>query len=126
MADQSDVRRIAMSLPGVAEGEERFGFSVPVKGKLKGFAWSWMERIDPKKPRVANAQVLAVRVADQLEKELLIASDGEKFFTEPHYNNFPAVLVRLPAVELDELEELLVEAWRCQATKALRAELDAR
>jgi hypothetical protein len=126
MADQSDVRRIAISLPAVAEGEERFGFSVPVKGKLKGFAWSWMERIDPKKPRVANAEVLAVRVADQLEKELLIASDGEKFFTEPHYNNFPAVLVRLPAVELDELEELLVEAWRCQATKALRAELDAR
>ena len=41
------------------------------------------------------------------------------FFTEPHYNGFPAVLVRLPAVGLAQLEELIVDAWRIQAPRAL-------
>jgi hypothetical protein len=39
------------------------------------------------------------------------------FFTEPHYNGFPAVLVRLPAVSLERLEELIADAWRCVAPK---------
>ncbi|MGH9041601.1 MAG: hypothetical protein ACRDZ3_15380 [Acidimicrobiia bacterium] len=41
-----------------------------------------------------------------------------------HYNGFPAVLVRLAAVDDDELAELLTDAWRCQAPKALVAEFD--
>jgi hypothetical protein len=69
------------------------------KGKLKGFAWAWNERIEPKKPRVPNPEVLAVRVANQAEKEALLAADPEKFFTEPHYNGFPAVLVRLSSID---------------------------
>jgi hypothetical protein len=40
-----------------------------------------------------------------------------KFFTEPHYNGFPAVLVRLPAVTARELRPIITEAWRCQAPK---------
>ena len=43
--------------------------------------------------------------------------DGEKFFTEPHYNGFPAVLVRLATVDVDELAELVIDAWRCQAPR---------
>jgi len=39
--------------------------------------------------------------------------------TEPHYNGFPAVLVRLPEIEVEELEELILDAWRCQAPRAL-------
>jgi hypothetical protein len=42
-----------------------------------------------------------------------------KFFTEPHYNGFPAVLVRLPAVTARELRPIITEAWRCQALKDL-------
>ena len=95
------------------------------KGKQKGFAWVWQERVEPKKPRVPNPKVLAVRVADEGEKQMLIASDGEKFFTEPHYNGFPAVLVRLPAVRAAELRELLTDAWRTQAPRALVQEFDA-
>jgi len=48
---------------------------------------------------VPNPEVLAVRVASLAEKDELIAADPEKFFTEPHYNGFPAVLVRLPAID---------------------------
>ena len=60
---------------------------------------------------------MAIRVADQLEKEILLRSDEDKFFTEPHYNGFPAVLVRLPAIGVDELEELITNAWRYQAPR---------
>lgn len=128
MASPDDVRRVALSLPGTSEADGHFAFSVEwPNGKGKGFAWVWMERIHPKRARVPNPEVLAVRVADLEEKELLLASDptGERFFTEPHYNGFPAVLVRLPAVSAEELEELLVEAWYCMAPKALRADFDS-
>jgi hypothetical protein len=119
MADQDDVRRIALSLPGTSESDDHFGFYVPNKGKAKQYAWAWNERIDPKKPRVPNPEVLAVRVAGRLDKEALLASDERKFFTEPHYNGFPAVLVRLPEIEPAELEELITDAWRCQAPRDL-------
>jgi hypothetical protein len=116
VATQDDVRRIALSLPGTSEAADRFAFSV----QNKGFVWVWVERVDPKKARVPNPAVLAVRVADRIEKDLLLRTQEEKFFTEPHYNGFPAVLVRLAAVDVDELEELITNAWRCQAPRDLR------
>ncbi|MFI5312328.1 MAG: hypothetical protein ACHQQ3_13905, partial [Gemmatimonadales bacterium] len=68
-----------------------------------------------KKPRVPNPRVLAVRVANLGDKDLMISAEPAKFFTEPHYNGFPAVLVRLTEVKVAELRPLLEEAWRCQA-----------
>jgi hypothetical protein len=94
------------------------------KAKDKGFAWSWMERVEPKEPRVENLNVLAVRVGNTAEKEMLLASDPETFFTEPHYHGFPAILIRLEAIDVDELEELLTDGWRCQAPRALVKEFD--
>ncbi|HYU84443.1 MAG TPA: MmcQ/YjbR family DNA-binding protein [Kribbellaceae bacterium] len=125
MADQEDVRRIALALPDTSEAPDHFAFSVRNGAKEKGFAWVWLERVDPKKARVPQPEVLAIRVANAEEKESLLASDTEKFFTEPHYNGYPAVLVRLAAVEGDELRELLTDAWRCQAPKKLVAAYDA-
>lgn len=119
MADQDDVRQIALSLPGVSEGTDRFAFSVENKGKQKGFAWVWLERLAPKKPRVPRPDVLAVRVRDQAEKAALLAGDPKRFFTEPHYNGFPAVLVRLPKVTRAQLGKLILEAWRCQAPRQI-------
>jgi hypothetical protein len=119
MADQDDVRRIALALPETSEAEDRFAFSVRNKGKDKGFVWAWNERVEQKKPRVPRSDVVAIRVADRFDKEALLASDEEKFFTEPHYNGFAAVLVRLPLIEVGELEELIVDAWCCQAPRAL-------
>jgi hypothetical protein len=119
MATQADVRRIALSLPGAEEAENDFAFEVRNKGKLKGFVWVWKERVNPKKPRVPQPGVLAVRVPSLDAKEFLLAMDPAKFFTEPHYSGFPAVLVRLPAVTARELRPLIAEAWRCQAPKDL-------
>ena len=81
MATQDDVRRIALSLPETEEDPNRFAFSVRNKGKPKGFAWVWLERIHPKKARIPNPEVLAVRVADLDEKAALLAMDPDRFFT---------------------------------------------
>jgi hypothetical protein len=119
MADQNDVRRIALSFPETSEDEGHFAFAVNNRGKRKGFAWVWLERVHPKKARVPNPSVLAIRVKDIQEKEMLLATEPEIFFTEPHYNGFPAVLVRLLAVDTDDLENLLLNAWSCQAPPEL-------
>jgi hypothetical protein len=115
MATRADVRRIALSLPRAVEAKGHFAFSVPNKGKLKGFAWVWMERVVLKKPRVANPGVIAVRVANVGQRNAMLAADPAKFFTEPHYAGFPAVLVRLDAVTVADLKVLLAEGWRCMA-----------
>ena len=46
--------------------------------------------------------------------------DPAVFFTEPHYNGYPAILVRLPAIGTDLLAVLLTDAWRTRAPKRLR------
>ena len=124
MATRSDVRRIALSLPETTEASDDFAFSVRNGTKDKGFAWVWKERVDPKKARIPNPKVLAVRVVDEGEKEALLSAEPEKFFTEPHYNGFPAVLVVLAKIGRAELRELLIDAWRCQAPRKLLSEYD--
>ncbi|MCC2672002.1 MAG: hypothetical protein K0Q72_4473 [Armatimonadetes bacterium] len=126
MTTREDVRRIALALPGATESEDHFAFSVLNKGKQKGFVWAWNERVEPRKPKVPSPVVVAIRVADQFEKEALLASGGDKIFTEPHYNGYPAVLVRLPLIDADELEELITDGWRCQAPRALLQAWESR
>ncbi|MGV3617412.1 MAG: hypothetical protein ACO1SV_18965 [Fimbriimonas sp.] len=121
MATLDDLRAIAATLPEtiVAEGD-RFGLAVPVKGKEKGFVWAWLERVHPKKARVVNNDVMAVVVPNLTAKDIILnAHDPNQIFTEPHYQGYPAVLVRLDRVDLDVLTDLVIEAWRCKAPKAL-------
>ncbi|MBA2609490.1 MAG: MmcQ/YjbR family DNA-binding protein [Actinobacteria bacterium] len=121
-----DVRRLALALPEAVEGEaKQFGVGVMVKGKSKGFCWSWLERVDPKKGRVPDPDVLVVRVDAEHEKFALCKAEPDKFFTEDHYNGYAAVMVRLAAIDAEELAELLVDSWRLTAAKSLVAEYDA-
>lgn len=107
--------------------EEQFGLAVPVKGKPKGFVWAWRERVHPKKARVINPGVMAVVVPNLTAKEVILGSfDPSVVFTEPHYNNYPAVLVRLETIDVESLSELVIEAWRCKAPKALVDAYDAQ
>src|SRR6478735_2560280 len=119
MADQDDVRRIVLALPETVEDDDRFAFSVLNKGKAKGICWVWLDRPDPKKARVPNPDVLAVRVGGESAKAELLAADPDVYFTERHYNGYPAILVRLAAIGVDELRELILDGWRIQAPKAL-------
>lgn len=122
MATQTDVRDIALSFPATREQPGRFAFAVQNGGKHKDFAWVWMERADPRKARVPRADVLAVRVAGLDAKEALLMADPSTFFTEPHYDGYPAVLVRLERIERLALRALLADAWAVQAPKGLRAQ----
>lgn len=127
MPTLDDVRRICRKLPDTEEGEgEQFGIGVLNKGKSRGLVWSWRERIEPKKARVPNEKVLAVRTPGLAAKEVILESDPVKFFTEPHYQNYPAVLVRLEEIGLDELEDLIIGAWRCCAPLKVVREWDNR
>jgi hypothetical protein len=121
MATQDDVRRLALALPATTEDEGSFSFKV----EGKAFVWAWQERIDPRKPRVPSSEVIAVRVAHELEKETLIDMDPDVFFTEPHYDGYPAILVRLARIDLGMLERVLADAWRIQAPKRLLRDLGA-
>jgi hypothetical protein len=121
-SDAGDVHRIALSLPHATQDGSKIRYLVDGG---KAFAWTWKKRIEPKRARVEQLDVFAVRVANEEEKQVLIASDPAKFFTEPHYNGYPAVLVRLAEIDSDELTELLMDAWRTAAPRKLVAELDA-
>jgi hypothetical protein len=105
VATADDVRRIALSLP---ETTEKPWFGTPgFRVKDKGFL-----RI-----RTEAEGGLVVFVEDLAEKDALLASDSAKFFTTPHYDGYPTVLVHLEAVDVDELTELIVESWRLKAPK---------
>jgi hypothetical protein len=113
VATHADVRRIAASLPGLIEEQDSLAFRA--NGRL--VAWLWQERVDPKKRRVPNPDVLVVRVRDEMDKQTLLDMEPEAIFTEPHYDGYAAVLVRLPVVRGDLLNQLITEAWQVQSAK---------
>ena len=71
-----------------------------------------------------DPELLVVWCGDLDEKEALLASDPNRFTTTPHYDGHPLVLVRLPAVDVEELGELLADAWRVRAPAKLLRQLD--
>ena len=112
MVSEEDARRIALSLPEVAERPYNRLPGFRVRGKL--FA-----RLHE------QPGVLFLKCADLGEKEALITAHPAKFFTTPHYNGYPGVLVRLAAMAADELTEMVTESWRLCAPRRLVAAFDA-
>jgi hypothetical protein len=113
MVDWQAVRQIALSFPEVAEdasGRTKFR----VRGKL--FAWMARDR---------DGGGLALRV-DRDEKQLILASNPDVYFSSPHYAGYPGVQIRLERIEPDELRERLEDAWLIQAPKRLAAEFLAK
>ena len=72
-----------------------------------------------------NPDALVVRVIDLADRDALLKSDPDVFFITPHYQGYPALLVRLEAVEEEMLGELIEDAWRIQAAKRVIAAFDA-
>jgi hypothetical protein len=116
MVDPAAVRRMVADLPEATDNSTDKRLAFEVAGK--GFAWSFNERVHPKKPRVPRLDILAVRCPFE-RKEMLIAAAPDRFFDDDHYRGFPAVLVRLDAIDEDELKGLLKDAWRIQAPRPL-------
>lgn len=126
MADLQDVRRLALQLPGTLERQNTDGtVSWTVRGT--GFVWERPLRKGDLEALGAAAPagtVLGVKVADLGVKQALLAADPEVVFTTPHFEGYPAVLVRLDDIGLVDLEELVVDAWRTRASKRQREQLD--
>ena len=98
--------------------------------KRKAFAWERPLR-GPDRKALGDAApegpILGARVEHVVAKEALLADAPDVYFTTPHFDGYPAILVRLEHIAVDELEELLAEAWLARAPKRLaKAFLDAR
>ncbi len=120
MATWDDVRRIALALP---ETDERLSHGhASWRVRDKGFVWERPLRAADLRAlgdAAPTGPILGVRVEHLGAKEALIADDPEVFFTTPHFDGYPAVLVCLDKIGLDELGELIVEAWIARAPKRL-------
>jgi hypothetical protein len=123
MATWDDVRRLALALPQTVEEQSRDGL-LGWRVKDKTFAWERpLRRADRQAlgEPAPEGPVLAARVPDLGAKQALLADDADVYFTTPHFDGYPAILVRLDEIALPELEELLVEAWLSRAPKRLAA-----
>ena len=121
MATWDDVRRIALGLPETSEGTS-FG-TAHWRVKDKGFVWerplrkSDLQALGPSAP---TGPILGVHVEHLGMKDAILASDPSVYFTTPHFNGYPAVLMRIPdlrRIDRDELHDLVAEAWLTRAQK---------
>jgi hypothetical protein len=120
MATWDDVARIALDLPETDEGTTHGNRSWRVKEK--GFVWerplrrSDLEALGDAAP---DGPILGARVENEMAKEALLANDPDVFFTTPHFDGYPAILVQLENISVEELTEVIVEAWLAKAPKRL-------
>lgn len=88
----------------------------------RGFAWERPLRrsdLHALGEAAPTGEILGIRVADDGEKQALIESEPEIFFTIPHFDGYPAVLVKLAAIEYGQLTEVITDAWIDRAPKRL-------
>jgi hypothetical protein len=107
MVTESQIRRIAMSLPGAYEQPSYRGLP---SWRTEPRMFTWI-RDEP--------EALVVWVESLDDKEILIATEPRVFFSTPHYDGYPIVLVRLEALDVERARELITESWRLRAPKTL-------
>ena len=129
MATWDDVRRLVAALPATDEHASYDGHP-SWRVHRKAFVWERPLRaadrvaLGPAAPDEAEP-VLGVQVADEGVKAALVADEPGVFFTTPHFDGYAAVLVRLARIDVEELAELVEEAWRMTAPKRLVRAFDA-
>ena len=124
MATVDDAARIGRELPDVSEGE-RYGHRTWSVGR-KAFAWDRpfskadLKRYSDVTP--PDGPILAVRVADLGEKDAVLAAQPKGFFTIPHFDGYPAVLIQLRKVGQRALREAIIDGWLACAPPKLADE----
>jgi hypothetical protein len=120
VATWDDVRRIALALP---ETEERLSRDLRQwRVKDKGFVWERPLRradLEALGDEAPDGPILGARVEHVGAKEALLADDPAVYFTTPHFDGYPAILVRLDEIGLEDLQELIVESWLVRAPRRL-------
>ena len=120
MATWDDVRRLALAMPEATERSSRGHVQWCVKDKL--FVWERPLRQSDLKAlgdAAPDGPILGARVEHEIAKQALIADDPDVFFTTPHFDGYPAILVQLDKIDPKTLEEVVVEAWLCRAPPRL-------
>ncbi len=114
MIDSAQVRHLIAAIPGARDdsSDDRLAFACGERG----FAWSFMQRDAPKKPRRPNLEVLAISCSLE-QKEFLIEAAPHIYFDDDHYRGYPAVLTRLAVIDAAELVERLHAAFAFQAAR---------
>ena len=114
MATESDVRAIALSLPGTTEEQwyQTPGYKVAGKGFLR--------------LRTEAEGGLVVFVSDMGEKQALLTSNPDAFFTTSHYDGSPIVLVNLDKIDQKELRESITDSWLIKGPPKLRCEFEVQ
>ncbi len=113
MVTVEEAARLASELPEVTEGERYGNRAWDVGGKT--FAWERpfskadIRRFGGQTP--PDGPILAVRVEDLGEKEAVLAANPKGFFTIPHFDGYPAVLIQLKTVGKRALREALLDGW---------------
>ncbi len=109
MVTEADVRQIALSLPGAYEQQS---YSNCPSWRTKPRMFTWIRK---------ESDAVVVWVDSHEDKNALLTSDPGKFFTTPHYDGHPVVLVRMGAVDVGELAELITDSWLLRAPRSLTA-----
>jgi len=120
VATWDDVRRLALSLPETGERQSRDMRQWRVRDKL--FVWERPLRQSDLRAlgdAAPDGPILGARVEHLVAKEAMLADPSGVFFTTPHFDGYPAVLIRLEPVGLHLLEEVVVEAWLARAPRRL-------
>ena len=120
MATWNDVARIVGKLPLTSEqsphewrvGKKLVAWERPLRSSDR-------EALELNGSEPPEGDILCVRVSDEGVKFALIADEPRVYFTTPHFDGYPAVLVRLAEIAVPDLEELITEAWLTQAPKKL-------
>lgn len=121
MATFDDVRRIALALPESTERVGGHGHLPQWQVKNRTFAWDRPLRKGDLAHLGAAAPtgpVLGVHVADEADKQALVA-EGGAYFTTPHFDGYAIVLIRLDEIDADELAEVVTDSWLVRAPVTL-------
>ena len=104
------MRRLALALPGVEEGLSYGTPGFRVRGKFLARLWE-------------DGTTLVVKCGDD-ERDFRMKADPETFFITDHYRGYPTVLVHLGRVTVDDLRDVLEQAWRLHAPRRLVTEYE--
>ncbi|HEX5857524.1 MAG TPA: hypothetical protein VFY91_05385 [Microbacterium sp.] len=127
MVTLDEVREVAMALPGTLESPDTQNDGSQWRVPAGRFVW---ER--PLRPRdiddltaagrpVPEGEIIAVRTDGLEVRRALVESFPEVFFVVPHFEGYPAVLVRLDAIDVEQLREVVADAWLVKAPKRVAA-----
>jgi hypothetical protein len=114
VATWDDVQRLALALPETTEDRGTW------RVRKKGFVWERPLRkgdLEALGSAAPTGPILGARIADEGEKVGLIQQNPDVYFTTPHFDGYPAILLQLDNIDVDELAEVITDAWLVQAPK---------